>query len=198
MRKLSGKHVAILVTDGFEQVELFEPRNALEDEGAATDVVSPARGRVRGWKFTEWGRKIPVDVPLERAKAEYYDALLLPGGVMSPDKLRVMPEAIKFIQAFAEAGKPIAAICHGAGLLIDSGIAAGRTLTSAPSLKVDLTNAGAAWVDEEVVRDGRLVTSRKPSDIPSFSRMMIDTFAEGAPAPSPEEAREGEPQQPSP
>jgi protease I len=173
--------VAILVCDGFEQVELTDPRLALEDEGAHAFVVSPSHDRVRAWKSGDWGKKIPVDVHLEDADPAAYDALLLPGGVMNPDRLRLHPRAIDFIRAFGEAGKPIAAICHGPWTLIDAGCVRGKTLTSWPSLRTDLTNAGASWVDEEVVRDGMLVTSRKPADIPAFNRRMIDMFAEVRP-----------------
>jgi protease I len=178
MRKLSGRRVAILVCDGFEQVELTEPRTAIEDEGAICDVVSPSRGRVKAWKFTDWGRSMRVDVPIEHADARRYDALLLPGGVINPDKLRLHPEAIAFVRAFIEADKPIAAICHGPWTLIDAGYVRGKTVTSWPSLRTDLTNAGAIWIDEEVVRDGKLVTSRKPADIPAFNRKVIEMFAE--------------------
>jgi protease I len=188
MNKLSGKRVAILVCDGFEQLELTEPRLALDDEDAATYVVSPAPGRVRGWRDGDWGKKIPVDVPLPRADAAQFDALLLPGGVINPDKLRLVPQAIDFIRAFASRGKPIAAICHGPWTLIDAGCVRGKTVTSWPSLRVDLINAGARWVNEEVVRDGMLVTSRKPADIPAFVRRMIEMFAEAAVPAVPAEA----------
>jgi protease I len=179
MKKLEGKRVAILVAQGFEQVELTEPRTALDAEGAETAIVSPVKGRVRGWKETNWGDEFPVDVPLETANARNYDALLLPGGVMNPDKLRLEPKAIEFIRAFAEAGKPIAAICHGPWTLIDAGVARGRRMTSYPSIRVDLQNAGAEWVDAEVLVDNGIVTSRKPADIPAFNRKMIEEFAEG-------------------
>jgi protease I len=178
MTKLRGKRVAILVCDGFEQVELIEPRHALEDEGAETYVVAPVAGRVRAWKTIDWGKKVRVDVPLDRAVAREFDALLLPGGVINPDRLRLHPPAIDFIRNFAEAGKPIAAICHGPWTLIDAGFVRGKTMTSWPSLRADLANAGANWVDEEVVRDGMLVTSRRPADIPAFNRKMVDLFAE--------------------
>jgi len=178
MKKLSGMRVAILVCDGFEQVELIEPRLALEDEGAETYVVSPVGRRVKGWKTTDWGKKVRVNVPLAQADARNFDALLLPGGVINPDRLRLHPSAIDFIRAFAAAGKPIAAICHGPWTLIDAEFVRGKTVTSWPSLRTDLKNAGANWIDEEVVRDGTLVTSRKPADIPAFNRKMIDTFAE--------------------
>jgi protease I len=170
--------VAILVADGFEQVELLEPRDALEASGAETSVVSPAEKKVRAWDFTDWGKKVDVDVPLAEARAGDFDALLLPGGVMNPDTLRVIPPAIAFISSFVAAGKPIASICHGPWTLIEAGVARGRRMTSWPSLKTDLTNAGADWVDTEAVVDGNVVTSRKPDDIPAFNREMIALFAE--------------------
>jgi protease I len=180
MRKtLDGKKVAILVADGFEQVELTSPREALEKAGAETEIVSPAGNKVKGWDETDWGKSFPVDVPLKKAKASDYDALLLPGGVMNPDKLRLEPKAIEFIRAFFDEGKPIAAICHGPWTLIDAGIAQGRRLTSYPSIKTDLKNAGADWVDETVVVDNGLVTSRKPADLPAFNRKMVEEFCEG-------------------
>ena len=176
---LQGKKVAILVTDGFEQVELTEPRKALEQAGAEAHVVSPAKGTVKGWNHTEWGDKLPVDVPLDQANAEQYDALLLPGGVMNPDKLRMNPTAVGFVKAFFDARKPVAAICHGPWTLIEAGVVRGRRMTSYPSIKTDLKNAGAEWMDQEVVVDQGLVSSRKPDDIPAFNQKMIETFAEG-------------------
>jgi protease I len=178
-QNLEGKRVAILVADGFEQVELTEPRKALEEAGARTDIVSPAKGQVRGWKETEWGDRFEVDVPLDKADAENYDALLLPGGVMNPDKLRMQPKAIAFVKEFFKQGKPVAAICHGPVILVDAGVLKGRTLTSYPAIKADIANAGAIWVDQEVFVDNGLVTSRKPDDIPAFNRKMIEEFAEG-------------------
>jgi protease I len=177
--KLEGKTIAILVTDGFEQVELTEPKKALEDAGAETHIVSPASGNVRGWKHTDWGDRFPVDVVLGDAQAEAYDGLLLPGGVINPDKLRILPPVRSFVKSFFEAGKPVAAICHGPWTLIDAGVVRGRTVTSWPSVRTDLENAGADWVDREVVVDQGLVTSRKPDDIPAFNRKMIEEFAEG-------------------
>jgi protease I len=192
--KLSGKRVAILVCDGFEQVEVTDPRLALEDEGAATYIVSPVPGRVRSWKMTDWGKRFRVDVLLAHADPAWFDALLLPGGVINPDKLRLYPAAIDFIRAMASRGKPVAAICHGPWTLIDAECVRGKTLTSWPSLRLDLINAGARWVDEEVVRDGMLVTSRKPADLPGFNRRMIEMFAEGGVAAVPAEAaKAGEP-----
>lgn len=175
---LQGKKVAILVADGFEQVELLEPRKALNEAGAETEVVSPANGKVKGWNFKEWGKEVPVDVPLDSARPDNYDALLLPGGVMNPDHLRMNPQAVEFVRQFKESDKPIAAICHGPWTLIEAGAVRGRTITSWPSLKTDLRNAGANWVNRESVRDGLLVTSRKPDDIPAFNREMIQLFTE--------------------
>ena len=177
--KLAGKKVAILVTDGFEQVELTEPRRALDEAGAKTEIVSPAKGQVKGWNEKEWGDSFPVDVPLENARAQDYDALLLPGGVMNPDKLRMNTRALRFTKDFFKQHKPVAAICHGPQTLIDAGVLKGRTLTSYPSIKADVSNAGALWVDQEVYVDNGLVTSRKPDDIPAFNEKMIEEFAEG-------------------
>jgi protease I len=176
---LQGKKVAILVTDGFEQVELLEPRKALDEAGATTKVVSPAGKKAKGWNHREWGDEVPVDVALDSAKAEDFDALLLPGGVMNPDQLRMIPKAVEFVKQFTDAGKPVASICHGPWTLIEAGAVRGRTVTSWPSLKTDLKNAGATWVDKEVVSDQSLVTSRKPDDIPAFNREMIRLFGEG-------------------
>lgn len=178
-RNLQGTRVAILVTDGFEQAELLEPRKALDEVGATTMVVSPKDNKVKGWNHTEWGQEVPVDVPLHSANADDFDALLLPGGVINPDKLRIIPEAVQFVKSFIDGGKPVAAICHGPWTLIEAGAVLGRTITSWPSLKTDLKNAGANWVDKEVVRDRNLVSSRKPDDIPAFNREMIQMFAEG-------------------
>ncbi len=184
--ELKGKHIAILVTDGFEQVEMTAPRDALEEAGAETDLISPDhKKKVKGWDHTKWGRSFKVDVALEEARAEEYDALVLPGGVMNPDKLRVIPAAREFVKGFFDAGKPTAAICHGPWTLIDAGVIRGRRLTSWPSLQTDLRNAGAEWVDEEVVVNNGLVTSRKPADIPAFNSKMIEKFAEGRHEPQP-------------
>jgi protease I len=178
---LTGKRVAILVADGFEQVELTGPKEALEEAGAETYIVSPADRKVRGWEHDEmdWGKKFKVDVPLSEASARNFDALLLPGGVMNPDTLRLEPRAIEFIRAFLESNKPVGAICHGPWLLIEAGGAKGRRLTSYPSIRSDLVNAGAHWSDEEVVVDNGLVTSRKPADVPAFSRKLVEEVAEG-------------------
>ena len=175
---LKGLKVAILVDDGFEQVELVEPRKALDQAGAVTRIVSPKGKRVRGWNFTDWGDELPVDVALDAAKPNDFDALLLPGGVFNPDALRMQPKAVAFVKAFFDAGKPVASICHGPWTLIEAGAARGRRLTSWPSLKTDLCNAGAEWLDQEVVIDSNLVTSRNPDDIPAFNRAMIKRFAE--------------------
>lgn len=177
--KLNGKRVAILVAQGFEESELLEPKKALEAAGAETAVISPVKGKVRGWKDKDWGQEVKVDLPLEEAKARHFDALLLPGGVMNPDKLRLEQKAIDFIRDMGVAGKPIAAICHGPWTLIDAGLTRGRRMTSYPSIKIDLINAGALWLDEEVVTDNGMVTSRKPSDSPAFNNKMIEEFAEG-------------------
>jgi protease I len=175
---LQGKRVAILATHGFEQSELEEPRKALDEAGAVTQVVSPEEGKIRGWNHKDWGNEIPVDVSLSSAKEEDYHALVLPGGVMNPDHLRMNPRAVDFVRHFVQAGKPIAAICHGPWTLIEADAVRGHTVTSWPSLRTDLKNAGANWVDKEVVRDKKLVTSRKPDDLPAFNREMIQLFAE--------------------
>jgi protease I len=174
---LNGLKVAILVTDGFEWVELVEPRKALDQAGAVTRVVSPRKDRVRGWNFTEWGSEVEVDVRLDDAMPQDFDALLLPGGVINPDTLRINPNAVAFAKAFFDAGKPVAAICHGPWTVIETGYAKGRKVASWPSLRTDLQNAGAEWRDQESVVDGNLVSARKPDDIPAFNRAMIDKFA---------------------
>ena len=178
-KDLTGKKVAILVDEGFEQVELIKPRKALDRVGASTQVVSPQENEVRGWNMKRWGKSVAVDVPLESANPADFDALLLPGGVMNPDKLRMNPKAVQFVKHFVDSGKPVAAICHGPWTLIDAGGVQGRTLTSWPSLQTDIRNAGGNWVDEEVFTDQGLVTSRKPDDIPAFNKKMIEEFAEG-------------------
>jgi protease I len=180
-QRLKGRRVAILVANGFEQSELTGPRQALEDAGAETRIISPEEGQVRGWQHKEWGDSVPVDLRPEDASVDDYDALLLPGGVMNPDRLRADPAAVAFVKAFFEAAKPVAAICHGPWTLIDAEVVRGRTVTSWPSLRRDLENAGAHWVDREVVLDRGLVTSRKPDDILAFNRTMLEAFAK-APA----------------
>lgn len=176
---LKGKKVAILATDGFEQVELTEPRKALDQAGATTQVISPKAGEIKGWNLKDWGEKVRVDKTLDQANAKDYDALVLPGGVINPDQLRTEPKAVAFVKEFAESGKPVAAICHGPWTLIEAGVVKGRKLTSWPSLKTDLKNAGANWVDEQVVLDGNFITSRKPDDIPAFSKKIIEEIADG-------------------
>lgn len=176
--QLAGQKVAILATDGFEQVELLQPRKALDEAGAVTRIVSPKSGRIKGWNHTEWGQEVSVDVPLDKARPEDFDALMLPGGVINPDKLRMDPKAVAFVKAFFDGGKPVAAICHGPWTIIEAGQARGRRIASWPSLKTDLRNAGAEWVDQEVVTDGNLVSSRKPDDIPAFNRGMIDLLSQ--------------------
>ena len=175
--KLKNIKVAILVADGFEQVELVGPKKALEQEGATTKIVSPAGAEVQGWNHFEKADTFAVDVPLEKANADEFDALLLPGGVANPDQLRGLPKAVDFVKRFVAQRKPIAAICHGPWTLIEAGAVRGRKLTSWPTLKTDLKNAGANWVDQEVVVDQGLVTSRKPADIPAFNEKMIAEFA---------------------
>ncbi|CAN5853998.1 type 1 glutamine amidotransferase domain-containing protein [soil metagenome] len=179
MQTLEGKKVAILVADGFEQVELTKPKQALEEAGAQTHIVSLKSGQVKGWDDTDWGDKFEVDVTLDNAKADDYNALLLPGGVMNPDHLRQNDKAVAFVKAFFEQHKPVAAICHGPWTLIEAGVVKGRKMTSFASIQTDLKNAGANWVDEEVVTDQGLVTSRKPDDIPAFNKKMVEEFAEG-------------------
>jgi protease I len=173
---LNDMRIAILVAEGFEQVELTEPRKALDDAGAKTLIVSPAVDQVQGWSHFDKADRFRVDVPLTSANAEDFDALLLPGGVVNPDQLRINASAVAFVRGFFDAAKPVAAICHGPWTLIDAGAARGRKMTSWPSLKADLTNAGATWVDEEVVCEQGLVTSRKPKDIPAFNRKMLELF----------------------
>jgi protease I len=176
---LSGKKIAILVADGFEQVELTGPREALIQAGAETQIVSPAKGKVQGWNHDEKADTFEVDRPLDEARAIDYDALLLPGGVRNPDVLRTIPRAVEFVKGFFDRAKPVAAICHGPWTLIEADVVRGRTITSWPSIKTDLTNAGARWVDEEVIVDRGLVTSRKPDDLPAFNQKMVEEFAEG-------------------
>jgi protease I len=170
---IKGIKVAILATDGFEQSELADPRKALDEAGATTTIVSLKDGTIRGWKNKDWGIEVRVDQTVDNAKADDFDALVLPGGVMNPDKLRTQAKAVEFVKAFFKVGKPVAAICHGPWMVIEAGGAKGRRMTSWPSVKTDITNAGGTWVDEEAVEDGNLITSRKPDDIPAFNRALI-------------------------
>jgi protease I len=178
MDNLSGVRVAILVDNGFEQVEMAEPRKALETAGAETQIVSPQSREVRGWKLTEWGDSFPVQQALDGADAGQFDALLLPGGAMNPDHLRMNEKAVAFVRSFFDEARPVAAICHAPWSIIEAGKARGRKIASWPSLKTDLRNAGAEWVDEQVVVDSNLVSSRKPDDIPAFNREMLKLFAQ--------------------
>jgi len=179
MGKLSGKNVAVLVDKGFEQIELTSPVEKLRDEGAIVKIVSPQSGTVRGWNMTNWGDEFPVDIELGDASASEFDALLLPGGVMNPDRLRMNREAVQFVRDFFAGSKPVASICHGPWTLIEAGVIDGKKVTSYPSIKTDLMNAGANWVDQEVVVDNGLVTSRSPKDLDAFNEKMVEEFAEG-------------------
>jgi protease I len=178
-QNLKGKRVAILATDGVEEVELNEPRRALDAAGAETTLVSPNRGTIKGWQHGQWGGQIRVDLALDDAREEDFDALMLPGGVMNPDHLRVNRNAVEFVRSFFAAGKPVAAICHAPWMLVEAGVVRGKTLTSWPSLKTDIQNAGGDWVNRDVVNDEGLVTSRRPDDIPQFNAKMIEEFGEG-------------------
>lgn len=177
---LSGKKIAILATDGVEQIELTGPRDALESAGAKTELISPKPDRIKAWKLKEWGDNLKVAKTVDQARPQDYDALLLPGGVMNPDHLRMNAGAVDFVRQFVSTGKTVAAICHGPWTLIEAGAVAGKTMTSWPSLKTDLENAGANWVDREVVTDGQFITSRKPDDIPAFCRTLIEAISHGA------------------
>ncbi|NLE53025.1 MAG: type 1 glutamine amidotransferase [Chloroflexi bacterium] len=177
--ELANKKIAILVTKGFEEEELTRPRRALHDAGATTHVVSPETGKIRAWDHTDWVGEYSVDIAVADANPDEYDGLLLPGGVMNPDNMRRDPDVQRFVRAFFDARKPVAVICHAPWTLIDAGVVKGRKLTSYPTLQMDLKNAGAEWVDEEVVVDNGLVSSRRPDDIPAFNAKMIEEFAEG-------------------
>ena len=183
MATLTGKKVAILTENGFEEVELTSPKKALEEAGAEVKIVSPQKEKVKAWDHDHWSIELPVDVQLESAQAEDYDALVLPGGVLNPDQLRLNKKAVEFAQQFLESGKPVAAICHGPQLLIETGLIEGRNMTSYPSLRTDLQNAGVLWVDKEVVTDNGLVTSRTPRDLEAFNKKMIEEFGEGQHSP---------------
>lgn len=175
-QKLKGFKVAILVADGFEHSEMLEPKKALEEAGATTSIISIKKGKVKSWKLKNWGDEFSVDLDLTEAQKEEFDALLLPGGIISPDILRMNPSAVNFVKTFVKAHKPIAAICHGPWTLINAEAVKGKKITSWPSVKIDLINAGANWVDQEVAKDENLVTSRKPDDIPAFNKAVIELF----------------------
>jgi protease I len=185
MGKLNGKKVAILTENGFEESELISPKKALEDAGAIVEIVSPQKEKVKAWAHDHWSIELSVDVSIEDAKAGNYDALMLPGGVMNPDKLRTSEPAVSFAREFLECGKPVAAICHGPQLLIETKVLEGRDMTSYPSVRTDLENAGVNWHDREVIVDNGLVTSRSPADLDAFNKKMIEEIAEGVHAPSP-------------
>jgi protease I len=176
-QSLQGKKIAILATDGFEQVELTEPKKAFEDAGATVHVISLKPGQIRGWKSTDWGDNTKVDKILGEAKPADYDGLVLPGGQINPDKMRIEPKAVAFVTDFFNSGKPMGAICHGPWLLIEAGVLKHRTLTSWPSVRTDVRNAGGHWVDEPVVTDQNLTTSRKPDDLPAFNGRLIREFS---------------------
>lgn len=177
--RLAGKRVAILVTNGFEYDEFSLPRKALEQAGATVTVVSLEKGEIKGWKNGNWAGVVEVDLTIDKASADDFEALMLPGGPMNPDKLRLSPEAVDFVRKFDSAKKPIAAICHAPSILIEADIVRNRQVTSWPAIRTDLINAGAQWVNSEVVVDEGLVTSRKPADIPAFNQKMIEQFGEG-------------------
>lgn len=179
MGKLDGKRVAILTENGFEEIELTSPKKALEEAGATVHIVSPQHEKVKGWDHDHWSNELPVDVHISEAKAKDYDALMLPGGVMNPDKLRGNEDAVSFAKEFLEAGKPVAAICHGPQLLIETGLLQGKEMTSYPSVKTDLRNAGVNWHNREVIVDNGLVTSRSPADLEAFNKKMVEEIAEG-------------------
>ena len=174
-----AQRIAILVENGFEQIELTEPKRALEEAGMTPVIVSPVKGKVKGWNHDKWGDEVPVDLPLSEADPGDFDGLLLPGGVMNPDRLRMNEDAVEFVFGFFQSGKPVAAICHGPLMLVEADVVADRRVTSYPSIQTDLENAGAEWVDEEVVVDEGLVTSRSPKDLPAFNRKMVEEFTEG-------------------
>jgi protease I len=185
MEKLKGKTVAILTENGFEEVELTNPKQALEEAGATVHIISPQKEKVKGWNHDHWSIEVPVDKNISDARADDYDALMLPGGVLNPDKLRRNKEAVEFAKDFLETGKPVAAICHGPQLLIETGLLEGRDMTSYPSVQTDLKNAGATWHDREVIVDNGLVTSRSPKDLEAFNKKMIEEIAEGIHTPAP-------------
>ncbi|NNC84188.1 MAG: type 1 glutamine amidotransferase [Flavobacteriales bacterium] len=179
MNTLNNRKVAILATDGFEQSELLSPKRQLEAEGATTHVVSLEKGNIRGWENGNWGQEVPVDLTVEEARADNYDALLIPGGVINPDTLRKSTSAVNLVQNFFSQHKPVASICHGPQMLIEADVVKDRKMTSYPSIRTDLVNAGAQWVDEEVVVDSGLVTSRSPQDLTAFNDKLIEEIREG-------------------
>jgi protease I len=187
--KLQGKKIAIVATDGFEQVELTEPKKALQAAGATVEVVSPNSGQIKGWNHTDWGENTAVDRTLDEAKPTDYDGLVLPGGQINPDRLRIEPKAVAFVTEFVNSGKPVGAICHGPWMLVEAGVLKKRTLTSWPSVRTDIRNAGGHWVDEEVVTDGNLTTSRKPDDLPAFNERLIRELSQGKPSRTVEEKK---------
>lgn len=179
MKNLAGKKIAMLSENGFEETELTSPKKALENAGATVEIVSPQKEKIRGWKDGNWSIELSVDVQVEQADADEYDALVLPGGVINPDRLRINEDCVRFARAFLEGGKPVAAICHGPQLLIETGMLGGKRMTSYHSLQTDLKNAGAIWFDKEVVTDHGLVTSRSPKDLEAFNKKMIEEITEG-------------------
>jgi len=183
MATLKGKKVAILTESGFEEVELTSPKKALEDAGAEVDIVSPQKNKVRAWAHDHWSIELPVDVNMDDADPNEYDALMVPGGVLNPDKMRLNDKCVEFAQHFLQEGKPVAAICHGPQLLIETGLIEGRNMTSYPSIKTDIINAGALWSDREVIVDNGLVTSRSPEDLEAFNKKMIEEIKEGKHSP---------------
>ena len=185
MKLLQGKKVAILTENGFEEVELTSPLQALKEAGAEVHIVSPQKEKVKAWDHDHWSIELNVDKQVEDVTEEEYDALVLPGGVLNPDKLRTNEKAVELVKDFVESGKPVAAICHGPQTLIETGLLEGRTITSYPSVKTDLINAGADWVDREVVVDNGLISSRSPKDLPAFNKKMIEEIAEGVHIPAP-------------
>ena len=185
MGKLNGKKVAILTENGFEEVELTSPMKALQDAGATVEIVSPQKGKVKAWSHDHWSIELPVDVQLDRADVDNYDALVIPGGVLNPDQMRTNPDCVDFAQQFLEERKPVAAICHGPQLLIETGMLRGKNMTSFPSIRSDIENAGAHWMDIEVVTDDGLTTSRSPKDLKAFNQRIIQEIAESNYANSP-------------
>ena len=196
MATLTGKKIAILTETGFEEVELTEPKKALEEAGARVDIVSAQKDKIKAWDHDHWSIELDVNVSLDDAKVEDYDALMIPGGVINPDKMRLHTNYIQFAEEFLESGKPVAAICHGPQLLIETGLISGKEMTSFPSIKTDLINAGVNWQDKEVVVDNGLVTSRSPKDLEAFNKKMIEEIAEGSHASRPAFTQTHQPSQP--